>query len=310
MIFVDKTANSTCTAVVRQIKKMLNVERVGHLGTLDPFATGLLPIMVGSTTRLSTELMNLNKEYLFTIQLGIETDTLDPTGAITKTKEVPDLSHEKILHVLKDFTGIIEQIPPVYSAIKMNGRPLYEYMRTTGKIPQDIDTKNRTIHIESCSLENLNFSEKRITIRVLCSKGTYVRSLARDIAYSLNTVGTCSELRRTKIGGWCVQSALSLSNNMLSVAKLLNDMVSPEKLLPQISKVILPECFFAKLNTGNIVSINQTEHLETFHAISKIIETNENCFIGIQKNDEILFLGSCTKMNDHRIICKPRKKII
>lgn len=315
MLFIDKAANLTSTVVVRQIKKNLNLSRIGHLGTLDPFATGLLPIMIGSTTRLATELMNFDKEYLFTIQLGIETDTLDPTGTMIKKSDVPSLSDEQILDVLKKFTGSIAQIPPVYSAIKMKGRPLYEYMRTSGQIPYDIETKTRTVHIYSCTLENYNNLQNTLTIRVSCSKGTYVRSLARDIANALGTVGLCSELRRTKIGHWCVSHALNLAcmgvqQTTETAVDLVQNIIPPERLLPAIPKVLLPEVFFNKLNTGNVFFIKKIENSEIFTQIKSLLQTSEKFFIGIENNQNILFLANCSEKNEEMILCQPQKKII
>lgn len=312
LLLIDKSANLTSTAVVRKIKKTLNISRVGHLGTLDPFATGLLPIMIGSATRLSTELMDFDKEYLFTIQLGIETDTLDPTGQIIKRQDAPTLCSEQILDILKNFIGSIQQIPPIYSAIKMNGRPLYEYMRTCGKIPFDIETKARMIHIKSCLLETFDACKNTITIRVSCSKGTYVRSLARDIAYALNTVGMCSDLRRTKIGEWDTSLALNVDdkNNENIFDYLIKNIIPPEQLLSTIPKILLPEKFFRFLNTGNIFQIKQSENLELFDSLKLLLNSQDKFFIGIQDQNEILFLSHCILMNDDTILCKPQKKII
>lgn len=318
ILFIDKPPNVTSTVVVRQIKKNLNLSRIGHLGTLDPFATGLLPIMVGSTTRLATELMACDKEYLFTIQLGIETDTLDPTGTVIKNCDVPNLCSEKILDVLKNFTGSITQIPPVYSAIKMKGRPLYEYMRTSGQIPYDIETKIRTVHIHSCALENFDNLKNTLTVRVRCSKGTYVRSLARDIAKVFGTVGMCAELRRTKIGSWCVSNALHLNfessqNNQTATMvseDLIKNLVPPDQVLPQIPKILLPESFFTKLNTGNGFIIKQSENEDVFVRIKTFLNLSEKFFIGIENNENILFLAHCSEKTEDTLLCQPQRKII
>jgi len=312
MLLVDKPAGSTSTFIVRKIKNLFRGSRIGHLGTLDPFATGLLPIMVGSTTRLASELMDYDKEYSFTIQLGVETDTLDPTGNIVATKHVSAFSLETISSILQKFTGTIEQIPPVYSAIKMKGRPLYEYMRTSGSIPFDIETKTRIVTIKSCVLEGFDETKQTINLRVLCSKGTYIRSLARDIAHALNTVGICATLRRTKIGSWDVSNAFKIeeNQNINHFEQIKNKIIPPEKLLPSISKLLFPEKFLKFLNSGNVFYCNREGNENVFDTLKSTIQTGENFFTGIINHDEILFLSNCSLVSSEQIVCKPKKKII
>ena len=147
LVLIDKAAEINSHKIVSAMRKILNIDKVGHLGTLDPFATGLLPVLIGGATRLSDEIMDGKKQYLFTISLGTETDTLDYSGRVISDAAVPENFNEKIQENLYQFTGNIEQVPPVYSALKMNGRPLYEYMRATGKLPDSIETKKRIVQI-------------------------------------------------------------------------------------------------------------------------------------------------------------------
>lgn len=317
MIFVDKPRNVTSTAVIRKIKKSLHISRVGHLGTLDPFASGLLPVMVGTTTRLADDLMHSDKQYLFTIQFGIETDTLDPMGTTIQTESVPDLSYDHILKTLQLFVGSIQQTPPVYSALKMNGRPLYEYMRATGKLPHDIQTKTRTVHITKCDLVSFQKDVNTMTVRVVCSKGTYVRALARDISYALGTIGMCAELRREKIGEWCVANAIQIPVEDKTFCadtadNLVNNLISPKDLLPNTPEFLLPDVFYAKLSTGNVLTLDKINHPVLFDSIAHFIQKslNQKFFVSIENKMSVLFLAEGVLIETHRILIKPQKKII
>ena len=214
ILLIDKPIGLTSHAVVGCARRVFPKTRIGHLGTLDPFASGLLPLLIGGLTRMSDELMGGTKGYAFTIKLGVETDTLDLAGNIVSQKPVPQsLTKEVVESVLPGFRGEIVQVPPVYSALKHNGRPLYEYMRTQGSLSFDIESKARTVCIEElCYVgSDEDLSRGEIQLRTKCSKGTYIRSLARDIAISLGTVGHCNALRRIQVGEWQVDAALSLS---------------------------------------------------------------------------------------------------
>lgn len=212
-ILVDKPAGLTSMTVVRKVKRALKVAQVGHLGTLDPFATGVLPIMVGNSSRLSDSVMSGTKGYDFSVALGTETDTLDTEGVVVSESPIPEGFNTRIEEVLSSFRGIITQIPPVYSAIKMDGLCLYEHMRRNGELPTAIETKARKIEIFSIELleTKIGVAEKPVLdFRVFCSKGTYVRCLARDIARGLGTVGHCVALRRTFVEPWSIEQCLPL----------------------------------------------------------------------------------------------------
>lgn len=214
ILLIDKPAGLTSHAVVGSARRIFPDHRIGHLGTLDPFASGLLPLLVGGLTRMSDELMAGTKGYDFTIKLGTETDTLDLVGKIVAQKPLPEsLSRAEIESALQNYRGEIIQIPPVYSALKHNGRPLYEYMRTQGTLSFDIASKARKVCIEElCYIgSDADLARGEVLLRARCSKGTYIRSLARDIALHLGTVGHCSALRRIQVGDWQVEQALNLS---------------------------------------------------------------------------------------------------
>lgn len=185
IILINKEKNCTSHDVVYNVKKIFK-EKVGHTGTLDPNATGILPILIGKGTKLSKYLINHDKIYVVTLKLGEKRDTGDLEGTIIEEKDVPNeaLKKENILNVFKQFTGKQKQIPPMYSAIKVNGKKLYEYARQ-GK---SVEVKPREIEIYNINLNEIDIKNKEIFFEVGCSKGTYIRSLCDDIARALKTV--------------------------------------------------------------------------------------------------------------------------
>ncbi len=206
ILLVDKPAGISSAEVVRRVKSRLKPARVGHLGTLDPFATGLLPIMVGEATKLAPFIDGGDKEYAGLIRLGVETDTLDRDGAEVRRAEVPVISGEKIAEVVEQFTGAIEQIPPVFSAIKRAGVPLYRLARRGEDVAPP---EKRIVNIKR--LELICEAPDAIRFVATCSPGTYARALARDIGLALGTVAHLEELRRTRNGAFSIADAMALA---------------------------------------------------------------------------------------------------
>jgi tRNA pseudouridine55 synthase len=193
--------------VVRRVKSRVKPARVGHLGTLDPFATGLLPIMIGEATKLAPFIDGGDKEYAGLIRLGVETDTLDRDGAEVRRADVPAISPEKIAQVTAQFTGAIEQVPPVYSAIKRDGVPLYRLARRGDDVAPP---EKRSVEIKRLDL--VIEAPDAIRFVATCSPGTYARSLARDIGIALGTVAHLDELRRTRNGAFSIADAMPLAD--------------------------------------------------------------------------------------------------
>lgn len=209
IIIIDKKKGNTSHDIVYQVKKIFG-EKVGHTGTLDPMATGVLPLLIGKGTQCSKYLINHDKTYKATIQLGEKTDTADSEGKVIEEKNV-DLevfNEEKIKQVLESFKGKQKQIPPIYSAIKVNGRKLYEYARKG----QSIEIKPREIEIYNIKLSKLDKENKQIQFQVQCSKGTYIRTLCEDIATKLNTVGYMKELQRTQVGEFLIENSITIED--------------------------------------------------------------------------------------------------
>lgn len=208
IIIINKEKNYTSNDVVNIVKKITK-SKVGHTGTLDPNATGVLPLLIGNATKISKYLINHDKEYEVVLQLGIRTETADVEGKVIEEKEVTAemLNKDNIEEKLQQFIGKQEQIPPIYSAIKVNGKKLYEYARRG----QEVELKPRQIEIYSIQLLSINEKEKQISFKVKCSKGTYIRSLCEDISKKLGTVGYMKELNRLQVGELYIKDAVTIS---------------------------------------------------------------------------------------------------
>ena len=238
IILINKGKNCTSNNVVNKVKHILN-EKTGHIGTLDPSATGLLPILIGKGTKLSQYLINHDKEYEVELKLGIKTDTADAEGKIVDEREVPDniIEKENVLNVLNSFIGKQKQVPPMYSAIKVNGKKLYEYARKN----VEVEIQARDIEICKIKLNTINKTEKTVAFTVKCSKGTYIRSLCEDIAEKLGTVGYMKELNRTKVGIFSIQDSIT-------VEELEKYSTNKEKLNGYLIKI---ESIFSKIYGDN-----------------------------------------------------------
>jgi len=203
ILLVDKPEGMTSADVVRVVKRCLRV-KTGHLGTLDPFASGVLPVCVGEGTKIAQFLNTADKEYVGRIRLGSATDTGDPTGTVTTTAPLPALRAADLVAVARCFTGERLQTPPMYSAIKRHGTPLYALAR------QGIEVERAPRHVHIHALRLAGVGDGRVEFSVTCSKGTYVRVLAAEIAVALGTVGHLEVLRRTRFGPFRLEDAIAL----------------------------------------------------------------------------------------------------
>lgn len=232
IILIDKPKEYTSHDVVAIIKK-ISKEKVGHTGTLDPMATGVLPLLIGKATGISKYLINHDKTYMATLKLGKKTDTADSEGKVIEEKEVSELSNEAITKVFNQMIGKQEQTPPMYSAIKVNGKKLYEYARQ-GKT---VEVTKRTIEIYEMKLLEFKEKEAEMTFEIACSKGTYIRTVCENIAEELNTVGYMKELRRTKVGEFDIKNTIGIEKIKNNESLLQENIISIERLFhyrPQI----------------------------------------------------------------------------
>lgn len=204
ILLLDKPIGLTSNAALQTVKRLFNASKAGHTGNLDPLATGLLPICFGEATKISSFLLDSDKRYTGTCKLGVRTRTADSEGEVLETRPVGDIGSRQVQAVLESFIGEIDQIPPMHSAIKVNGTPLYKLARE-GK---EIERKSRRVTIYEISLLRLAGDELDISLR--CSKGTYVRTLAEDIGEALGCGAHLSALRRTASGPFELEHAVTL----------------------------------------------------------------------------------------------------
>lgn len=249
ILLIDKESGETSHGVVKKVRSVFrrgNGVKVGHAGTLDPFATGLLIILLGQGTKLSRFIMSGEKIYLATVELGVETDTLDPTGKVVGTRDVPDLSPEYVREKASRFVGKIPQVPPIYSAVKYKGKRAYQLARKGQRV--DLNTRDVTVY----SLRILAMDLPQITLRVRCSSGTYIRSLAADLGRDLGPGGHLRSLRRLKSGPFEVEDALP-STEIAAEAReqsLSGRVIPMRKAVPHMEDVTVSGGLAAKIRNG------------------------------------------------------------
>ena len=232
IVIINKPKNCTSHDVVKKVKKIVN-EKVGHTGTLDPNATGVLPLLIGKGTQLSKYMVEHDKTYEAILMLGEKRDTADGEGKIIEKQEILSqiLEIENVKKALTKLIGKQQQIPPMYSAIKVNGKKLYEYARCG----ENIEVQPRTIEIYNIDLIDINTKEKQIKFIVSCSKGTYIRTLCEKIAENLGTIGYMKELKRIKAGKFSIEQAISIEQfekepekNIITIEKFFENKKSIE----------------------------------------------------------------------------------
>ncbi len=228
ILLINKEVGLTSQAVLTKLKRILGEKRIGHCGTLDPIASGVLVVLIGQATKLSSYLLEKDKEYLAKVKLGVKTDTYDVTGNVIKEGKVENITNESIDEALASFLGDIKQTPPIYSAIKVDGKKLYEYAR----IGREVEIKPRDVTIyeikRTSELENDEFS-----FLVKASKGTYIRSLINDLGEKLGTFATMSSLTRIKSGKFDISDSKKIEDIEKGNFKLIEmaDAIDLEKVI-------------------------------------------------------------------------------
>lgn len=248
LILINKEMDMTSHDLVNIARRSLRTKKIGHTGTLDPNATGLMVLAVNNATKLVNYLQNDDKEYIFQMEFGYTTDTLDQWGEKVQEQAVKEFSKAEFEEVLKSFLGDITQTPPIYSAIKVNGKKLYEYARAN----EPVEIPSRQVHISEIELLDFEDSYK---VRVACSSGTYIRTLIADIAVKLGNLGVMTSLVRTRVGQMYLEDAISidqLKNNELKF-------VDPEIVLEAYKKVEYPDQ--ADIFNGRRIELDVAEDL-------------------------------------------------
>ena len=273
ILVVKKEKNYTSHDIVAIVKKITKT-KVGHTGTLDPMATGVLPLLLGEGTKLSKYLIQHDKIYIATIKLGQKTDTQDAEGKVIEEKNVKSdlLNEENVKTILNNLKGRQVQTPPIYSAIKVNGKKLYEYARKK----QEVEIPKREIEIYEMELIGINESEKTITFKVHCSKGTYIRSLCETISEKLETVGYMKELDRIKVGSFFENEAVTLEEikeNDGNKEFWAKNIITIEEFFENKPKIILPEYKLKLFLNGVNLSIKAQDGIYRVYS-------GQNIFIG------------------------------
>ena len=274
LLLIDKPLGFSSNQALSKIKWIFSAKKAGHTGTLDPLATGLLPICFGEATKFSSHLLNSEKTYEASIKLGWKSSTGDAEGKLTESKII-SLSLEKLQKELKSFIGLSKQTPPMFSALKYNGQPLYKLAREGVKI----ERQEREIDISKLIL--LNYSKNIIKIEVTCSKGTYIRTLAEDIANKLGMEGYLIELRRTKIGKLNINEAFSIENiSTLSSDKRKSCIKPTEVLVDRYPKLSLLDSEVDFIKNGQPIKLKKKLNTEIYTLFTK-----SKAFIGLGEID-------------------------
>jgi tRNA pseudouridine55 synthase len=273
VIVVDKPPGITSAKVVARVKKWLKARKAGHTGTLDPFATGVLVCCINRATKLSRFFLHGKKKYEAVLHLGVETDTQDSTGIVTNVCHNVEFSKKTIESAFKRFEGNIQQLPPVYSALKHKGIPLYKLARSK----KPVQKPARQVSI--ITLKILEIHPPFIRFEVFCSAGTYIRTLCADIGASLGCGGHLKELRRIESSGFTITDAVTLEElEDLTLSEKLSDrLISMSNALKDMPEYIADNVLINKINHGYIITKNDfmAEKINAFEGFIKIVDTNK-----------------------------------
>lgn len=256
IVVVDKPTGHSSNHVLQQVKRLFDAKKAGHTGSLDPLASGVLPICLGEATKLSGYLLDADKQYAVTCKLGVTTDSGDADGEVIAEQPIPDFDEAALQVILDSFIGEQDQVPPMFSALKYQGQPLYKLAR------QGIEVERKSRRIRIYDIELLDCSYDSFTLSVRCSKGTYIRTLVEDISHKLGTGGHVTMLRRTGVAGYSLDDAVSLeqlaeqreSGDLTVLDKLLE---AAENALPDWPVVNLDEADSKTLSFGQSIQVEQ-----------------------------------------------------
>lgn len=282
IILLDKRLGVSSNRALQEVRRLFNANKAGHTGSLDPLATGLLPLCFGEATKVSALMLDDDKRYQVVVQLGVMTDTGDAEGEVIQVKPVPVLSQAEILSCLQQFTGEIDQVPPMYSALKQNGKKLYELARE-GVV---VDRKARRIIIYA--LELLKFDDaqavnpNQLTLDVSCSKGTYIRSLAEDIGHALGCGGTVTQLRRVVAGQFTIQQAKTIEQlTAMSDQELQDALIRVDEPLEHMPLVSLTNHQATAINYGQSIEFKMPDELSSINTPTLIRMYQDDIFLGL-----------------------------
>jgi tRNA pseudouridine55 synthase len=255
ILIVDKPTGRSSNHVLQQVKRLFDAKKAGHTGALDPLATGVLPICLGEATKVSSYLLDADKRYHVTCQLGAITDSGDSDGQILSTSDIPHFSEQDVLNLLPDFTGEQDQVPPMFSALKHQGQPLYKLAR------QGIEVERKSRRIIIYKLQLLSITSDSFTLDVECSKGTYIRTLVEDISHALGSGGHVTMLRRISAAGYTLKQAISIEQlekiAEQGLARLDKALLPTENALPDWPSIDATDDMIDALRHGQTIIVNQ-----------------------------------------------------
>ncbi|MCM1175161.1 MAG: tRNA pseudouridine(55) synthase TruB [Blautia sp.] len=282
MINIYKEAGCTSHDVVARLRRILGQKKIGHTGTLDPDAVGVLPVCLGAGTRLCDMLADEKKEYVAGFRFGITTDTQDMSGTVLSRQEAT-VTERQAAEIVESFLGVYEQIPPMYSALKVNGRKLYELAREG----LEVERKARSVRIEE--IEILQTALPFVRMRVVCSKGTYIRTLCDDIGKKAGCGAVMESLERTRVGRFRAEDALTLSDveKMLEAGRLEEFIVQVEEMFPALRRIRIREHYQKQLENGNCLALKMTCGQQDMNDAEQVrVYSTQGIFYGIYRYEE------------------------
>jgi len=282
IVIIDKPTGRSSNHVLQQVKRLFDAKKAGHTGALDPLATGVLPICLGEATKVSSYLLDADKRYHVTCQLGAVTDSGDSDGQILSTSDIPDFSEQDITHLLPEFTGEQDQVPPMFSALKYQGQPLYKLAR------QGIEVERKSRRITIYDIKLLSITAESFTLDVHCSKGTYIRTLVEDISHKLGCGGHVTMLRRVSAAGYDLEQALTIEQ-LEQIAeqgteRLDDELLATENALPDWPSIYATDEMVEALRHGQTIKVNQpfeSEKVRLFDGNKQFIGLGEMTEQGI-----------------------------
>ncbi len=255
IIIIDKPTGRSSNHVLQQVKRLFNAKKAGHTGSLDPLATGVLPVCLGEATKVSSYLLDADKQYHVTCQLGKVTDSGDSDGAEISTSIIPEFTEQDIIALLPKFIGELDQVPPMFSALKHQGQPLYKLAR------QGIEIERKSRRITIYDIKLLAITEDSFTLDVRCSKGTYIRTLVEEISHALGSGGHVAMLRRVAAAGYIEQQAITIEQLIASAESglpSLDEFLLPsEDALADWPSIVLSEYMVDAIRHGQAVKVEQ-----------------------------------------------------
>ena len=270
---IYKPKGMTSHDVVARLRRVTKIKQIGHTGTLDPFAEGVLPVCIGKATRL-IEYLSDDKEYLATVQFGVSTTTYDIEGDITYTSD-KKITQGEVENILDNFRGEILQMPPIYSAIKVKGKKLYEYAREG----QSVDIKPRKVTVYDIQLKSFNYDLQQAEVLIKCSKGTYIRSIANDLGQSLGCGAHLIKLVRTLAGSFHIENSIELKDDI----DLKKNLINPVEML-DYPKYFASDAELEKVRHGSVL---ENKEFKAGSIIILIYNNEEICAVGEAENDKI-----------------------